>query len=60
MKGGTAFFCPSCSQRQVAGKPGEKFELPMTVQCQKCGATVSLEKSLSGGVHTRLVAGAAK
>lgn len=60
MKGGTAFFCPSCNQRQIAGKPSEKLELPMTVTCQNCGATVSLEKSLSGGIHTRMVAGAAK
>ncbi|MEJ2678355.1 MAG: hypothetical protein P8174_04665 [Gemmatimonadota bacterium] len=60
MKGGSAFFCPACNERQTAGKPGEKLELPMTVKCQKCGATVSLEKSLSGGIHTHLVAGAAK
>ncbi|HKJ92821.1 MAG TPA: hypothetical protein VJ957_06620 [Longimicrobiales bacterium] len=60
MKGGTAFFCPSCNERQIAGKPGDKLELPMTVTCQKCGASVTLEKSLSGGVHPRTGAGAVK
>ena len=51
MKGGSAIYCPACHHRQLVGSPGEPLDLPRTVPCEKCGATLALEKSRSGGVH---------
>ena len=51
LKGGGAIYCPSCHNHQTVGKAGEKLELPMTITCDKCGATLALSKSQSMGVH---------
>lgn len=54
MKGGSAIYCPACSQRQTVGRPGEKLELPLRIRCVECGAELVVEKSLSGGVHVSM------
>lgn len=51
MKGGSAIYCPACHHRQIVGNPGEKLELPMSLPCEGCGATLALDKSQSGGAH---------
>jgi hypothetical protein len=51
MKGGSAIYCPTCNNRQNVGDPGRTLELPLTVRCGKCGASLTLEKSRSGGIH---------
>ena len=56
MKGGTAIYCAACNHRQTVGKPGETLELPRTVTCANCGASLVLNKSRSGGVHVTVEA----
>ncbi len=51
LKGGGAIYCPACHNHQTVGNPGEKLDLPMTVTCGKCGASLTLTKSQSMGVH---------
>ena len=51
MKGGSAIYCPACNHRQAIGEPGEPLDLPMSVVCDGCGATLTVEKSQSGGAH---------
>jgi transcription elongation factor Elf1 len=56
MRGGGAIYCPACNNHQVVGSPGEKLQLPMTLTCSKCGATLSIAKSESMGVHVSVQA----
>ena len=50
-KGGSAIYCPACNNHQTVGKTGEKLDLPLTITCGKCGASLDLTKSQSMGVH---------
>ncbi len=61
LKGGSAIYCPACKNHQTVGSPGEKLDLPLTITCAKCGATLDLTKSESMGVHVTVhgAAGAA-
>lgn len=51
MKGGSAIYCPVCRHRQTVGTRGEPLDLPTQVTCEDCGASLTLEKSRSGGIH---------
>lgn len=51
MRGGSAIYCPACKHRQVVGEAGQKLGLPLVVPCEKCGATITIERSESGGAH---------
>lgn len=57
MRGGSAFYCPACTHRQVVGTPGQKLTFPMNVACENCRASIRLEKSASGGIHPEVVQG---
>lgn len=51
MRGGSAIYCPTCKHRQVVGTAGQKLDLPVVVSCEKCGASLTIERSQSGGAH---------